>query len=138
MKKVLLTLAVLCISTSNLAFATYEVQYMNTGAPKNFTQIAFGSNAPWLPGNREIHAQRVREVRRYNAETEAIRNRNNHNINLNLNTNGKRNSNILSNESSVSMKKEATSTSKKVETKKFTSSTCNGITYYMQNNPCSL
>lgn len=135
MKKVLLTLAVLCISTSNLAFATYEVQYMNTGAPKNFTQVAFGSNAPWLPGNRELHAQRVRQVRRYNAETEAIRNRNN--INLNINTNGNRGNNILTKESSVSLKNEAT-TSKKVETKKFTSSTCNGITYYMQNNPCTL
>lgn len=135
MKKILLTLAVLCISTSNLAFATYEVQYMNTGAPKNFTQVTFGSNAPWLPGNRELHAQRVRQVRRYNAETEAIRNRNN--INLNINTNGNRSNNILTKESSVSLKNDAT-TSKKVETKKFTSSTCNGITYYMQNNPCTL
>ena len=64
MKKILLTLMVLGITSSSATFG-YEVKFMETGAVKNFTPVAFGSNAPWLPGNREMKAQRIREVRRF-------------------------------------------------------------------------
>jgi hypothetical protein len=138
MKKVLLTLMVLGITSSSMAFG-YEIQYMNTGAPKIFTPVAFGSNAPWLPGNREMQGYKSRAIRRYNAETHAIKNRNNYNINLNLNTNS--NSNNLRTTESYSANAPTTTTATNTEAKtkqKFTSATCHGITYYSENNPCSL
>lgn len=139
MKKVLLTLMVLGITSSGTTFG-YEVKFMETGAVKNFTPIAFGSNAPWLPGNREMKAQRIREVRRYNAETEAIRNmyRQNINLNINTNTNGG-NKKIQTEDHTVSLNENNPMANlPKVEAKKFTSVTCHGITYYSENNPCSL
>ena len=137
MKKILLTLMVLGITSSSATFG-YEVKFMETGAVKNFTPVAFGSNAPWLPGNREMKAQRIREVRRYNAETEAIRNMYRQNINLNINTNGD-NKRIQTEEHTVSLNENnPTANLQKAEVKKFTSATCNGVTYYTQNNPCSL
>lgn len=139
MKKVLLTLMVLGITSSCTSFG-YEIKYMETGAVKNFTPIAFGSNAPWLPGNREMKAQRIREVRRYNAETEAIRNMYKQNINLNINTisNGG-NNRVQTQEHTVSLDQNNPNANQpKTEVKKFTSATCNGITYYTKNNPCSL
>ena len=136
MKKVFLALMVLGITSSSMAFG-YEVQYMNTGAPKTFTHVAFGSNAPWLPGNREMQGYKSRAIRRYNAETHAIKNRNNYNVNLNLNTNNNPNKTLT--ESYNANAPEATKTNIKTKAKpKFTSATCNGITYYSENNPCSL
>ena len=137
MKKFLLTLMVLGITSSSSAFGYYEVKYMETGAVKNFTPVAFGSNAPWLPGNRERQAQRARAVRRYNAETEAIKNMYRPNINLNINTNN--NNKMQKTEGLAAVEDNNLSTiSSKVTPKKFTSATCNGITYYSENNPCSL
>lgn len=125
MKKFLLTLMVFGITSSSTAFGYYEVNYMSTGAPKNFTPVTFGSNAPWLPGNREYHSQRAREIRRFNAETEAIKNMHNKNINLNITTNEANNNN-------------SAPTVTTTKTIKKTPATCNGVTYYSGNNPCSL
>lgn len=136
MKKFLLILTVLGITTSS-AFAYYEVNYMNTGAVKNFTPIRFGQNAPIGSGpQHDEYSYRVREVKRYKAITKAIQNQNNHNINLNVNKNN--NKNILANNPSVEQEK---STPKPAKTKtvknSFSSVYCNGITYYSPNNPCS-
>lgn len=132
MKKILLTLMILGITSSVSALATTEVRYMNTGAVKQFTPVALGSNAPFYSNARRANQMRALQVQRYKAETEAIRNRNNHNINLNINSNNK----IKNSEQTVALKKD--SSQQEVKNKKFTSVTCNGITYYMQNNPCSL
>lgn len=136
MKKFLLTLMVLGITTSS-ASAYYEVNYMNTGAVKNFTPVRFGQNAPIGSGpQHDEYSYRAREVKRYNAITKAIQNQNNYNINLNVNKNN--NKDILANNPSVEQEK-ATPQLTKTKTAKnsFSSTYCNGITYYSQNNPCS-
>ena len=139
MKKFLLALMVIGITTSS-ASAYYEVQYMNTGAVKNFTPVRFGQNAPIGSGpQHDEYTYRVREVKRYNATTEAIRNQNNYNINLNVNN---KNTKVQPNEASVAMNDDITpqseTTPKVTKVKPFSPVTCNGITYYNQNNPCSL
>ena len=139
MKKVLLALMVMGITTSS-AYATYEVHYMNTGAVKNFTPVRFGENAPIGSGPRhDEYTYRVREVKRYNTITESIKNQNNYNINLNVNN---KNNKVLPNNASVAMNNDVTTktetTPKTTKVKSFSPITCNGITYYNQNNPCSL
>ena len=61
----------------------WPYKYININDTKFVKNGAFGSNAPWLPGNREMQGYKSRAIRRYNAETHAIKNRNNYNVNLN-------------------------------------------------------
>ena len=68
--------------TCGNAFASYY-----TSSSRNF-----GSNALWLPNRNAAYAQRVREVRRYNAVTKAIENQNNYNFNHNINSNSNKTS----------------------------------------------
>ena len=139
MKKFLLALMVISITTGS-ASAYYEVKYMNTGAVKNFTPVKFGQNAPIGSGpQHDEYSYRVREIKRYNTITESIKNQNNYNINLNVNN---KNNKIQPNEASVAMNDDTTTktetTPKTTTIKSFSPVTCNGITYYNQNNPCSL
>ena len=139
MKKVLLSLVILGFTVCS-ASAYYEVQYMNTVAVKNFTPVRFGQNAPIGSGpQHDLYSYRAREVKRYNAITDSIKNQNNYNINLNVNN---KNNKVQPNEASVAMNDEATqkteTTPKATKVKSFSPVTCNGITYYSQNNPCSL
>ena len=137
MKKFLLTLMVLGVTASS-ASAYYEVNYMNTGAVKNFTPVRFGQNAPIGSGpQHDEYSYRAREVKRYNAITKAIENQNNYNINLNVNKNN--NQNIQADKSPIVQENSTPKLSKtKVAKKTFSPVSCNGITYYNQNNPCSL
>ena len=136
MKKFLLTLMILGVTASSTS-AYYEVNYMNTGAVKNFTPVRFGQNAPIGSGpQHDEYSYRAREVKRYNAITKAIENQNNYNINLNVNNK------VQPKQTTIGMTENATSqqttTTKMSKTKAFSPISCNGVTYYNQNNPCSL
>ena len=115
MKKFLLTLMILGVTASSTS-AYYEVNYMNTGAVKNFTPVRFGQNAPI--GSGPQHDE--------------------YNYNINLNVNNK----VQPKQTTIGMTENATSqqttTTKMSKTKAFSPISCNGVTYYNQNNPCSL
>ena len=134
MKKFLLALMVIGITTTS-ASAYYEVNFMNTGAVKNFTPVRFGQNAPIGSGpQHDEYSSRVREVKRYNAITNAIKNQNNYNVNLNLN----KNNNVKTANTPATLSTDTQKTKAKIEKKIFSPVSCNGVTYYNQSNPCSL
>lgn len=117
--------------TCNGAFAYGEFHYGALGRTGGMSRPSFGSNAAFLPRNRQAIASRVRQVKRYNAETYAIRNRNNFNFNINSNTgngNSRMMSSTMASRTTSSTQPSRFNRSYKISTQK--SYTKNGITYY--------